>query len=99
MSTLKPDVRKRMLITGYVATVFFTILMVYYMSIGAPTAVVALVAMGLVIFAIMSIYAYAWPQMTVDNDPKLRCPRCGAEIREDFVVCPACTMPLKQQSP
>jgi hypothetical protein len=93
MSALKPEVRKRMMIVGPTMAAFFTIMIVYLISERAPTSVVAVAAMGLMIFSVMFIFAYAWPHMTVDAG--LRCPRCGAEIQEDFVACPACAMMLK----
>jgi hypothetical protein len=93
MSALKPEVRKRMMIVYPITIVFLVIAMGVLMMQGAPTSVVAFVGVGIVIFAALAIFAYAWPHMTVDAGQ--RCPRCGAEIREDFIVCPACTMSLK----
>lgn len=93
MSALKPDVRKRIMLLSVYGVMIFTIISAYLMIDNAPTSVFAFSMVGLTLFAVILILAYAWPHMTVDAG--LRCPRCGAEIREDFVVCPACTIELK----
>lgn len=80
-----------MLVVSPIMMLFFGAFGAYLMIENAPTSVFAISMMGLTVLALMFILAYAWPHMAID-EPKMRCPRCCTEIRDDFEFCPACTM-------